>query len=212
MDLTFNINLNFSLFGVVIFGLLVWGGYRGFKIGSIVMGLSLFALVVAFVICSIITKTVYTYFLNQSSLVPHVFGSIALGLSFIAAIWFSYIISKAVRRRTPGSEHDLTDKIIGAALGVSKFFLIIAVYSVVIINLDKAGNFLPQREKESHFMNASAWVITKTVKLIKMDKHEIGPNNYVPNNGGIDFNKNNNNSNSNNNNSNVIQDIKDENF
>ncbi|MBN2893846.1 MAG: CvpA family protein [Bacteroidales bacterium] len=217
MDLTFNVNLNFSLFGLVIFGLLVWGGYRGYKVGAIVVGLSLFALAAGFIIAGIITKIVYTYFMNQGSIVPHIFGSIVLGVSFIGAIWFSHYVLKAVKKRTSDNHLDIAERSIGAALGVVKFFLIIGIYSVVILNLDKNGNFLPQREKESHFLNASAWVMTKTFKLIKMDKHENGPINYPtgPQNNGIIFpnsnNNNTNNSNSNNN-SNVIKDVDDENF
>lgn len=220
MDLTFNVNLNFSLFGLIIFGLLAWGGYRGYKNGAIVSGLALFALAAGFVVAAIITKIVYNYFINQGSNVPHIFGSIALGVVFIGAIWFSHWVLKKVKKRTADSEQDTTERSIGAGLNVARFFIIVGIYSIVILNLDKNGNFLPQREKESYFMNVSAWVLTKTVKLVKMDKHETGPYQYQtgPQNNGINFQNNNNsnnkpnNNNTNNNNSNIINDVNDENF
>lgn len=223
MNLNFDINMNFSLLGLVIIGLLVWGGYRGYKNGGVVMGLSVFAIGGVFMIAALITKMVYTYFWKNGSNVPHIFGSITLGLTFIVAIWYSQYVQRAVKKRT-GENNDIKNKIVGAIFGVVKYFIIVAVYSVVILNLNKNGDFLPDRERESYFVKGSAWVLTKVIKPIRMDKHETGPLEYptdfnVPQNNGIHFpktnNTNNNNSNTNNdtkpnNNVDVINEVNDE--
>jgi hypothetical protein len=124
--------------------------------------------------------------------VPHIFGSITLGILFIAAIWYSQYVQKAVKKRT-SENADITNKVVGAVFGVVKYFIIVAVYSVVLLNLNKNGNFLPDRERESYLVQGSAWVLTKAIKPIRMDKHETGPTEYQDNNppnNGINFNPN----------------------
>ncbi len=174
MHYTINIDLTFSLFGLVFFGLLIWGGYRGYRRGGIIMGLSLFALAIGFVVSGALTKLTYIYFFDKSD-VPEVFGAIVLGTTFIAAIWFSAYIQKIVRHKITDVESDKTNNYIGMALGIAKFFLIAAVYSVVILNLDCKGHFLPERDRKSYTLNFSKNILYKTVRMLRMDKHLTAP-------------------------------------
>jgi len=174
MHYTINIDLTFSLFGLVFFGLLIWGGYRGYRRGGIIMGLSLFALAVGFVVSGALTKLTYKYFFDKSD-VPEVFGAIVLGTTFIAAIWFSSYIQKMVRHKVTDVESDKTNNYVGMALGIAKFFLIAAVYSVVILNLDCKGHFLPERDRKSYTLNLSKNILYKTVRMLRMDKHLNAP-------------------------------------
>ena len=212
MHYSIDINLNFSLFGLVIFGLWAWGAYRGYKTGAIVMGLSLFAMLAGFVLAAILSKFTYKYFSDQGSKVPDVFGSVVLGIVFIAAIWFSNFIRKAVHIRVQNADKDKSTNVVGAILGFVKYFIIAGVYSIIILNLDYNGNFLPQRDKGSYLMNTSAALLTKSVKMLRMDYHRQGPPTgpQQPNGGGINFNNNQNTQNSNQNNvNNFVQDVQD---
>ncbi|MEA3451412.1 MAG: CvpA family protein [Bacteroidota bacterium] len=217
MHYTFDINLDFSIFGVIIFGILVWGGYRGYMKGGIIMGLSLFALIAGVVLSAVLTRVTYSYFWQQGSEVPDVFGSVVLGLTFIAGIWFSNFILKAVHTRVRDTDSDKTNNIFGATLGVAKFFIIVGIYSTVILNLDYNGNYLPEKDKKSYLLNTSSWVMTRTVKLLRMDYHRPPPEepddtapsqNNNTNNKQINFkkNKNNNSNNQNTNNKDKNQD------
>jgi hypothetical protein len=190
MNYSVDINLNFSIFGLIIFGLLLWGAYRGYKHGGIVMALSVFALLIGLVISASLAHFTYMYFWKVGSKVPDVFGSVILGISFILAIWFANFIRKIVHIRIKEAvAQDKTNNIIGAIFGTLKLFLIIGVYSIVILNLDYNGNFLPPRDKKSYLMNTSAWIMTHSIKLLQMDYHRQvipqGPN--LPKNKGIIF-------------------------
>jgi len=175
MHYTFDINFNFSIFGLIIFGVLAWGAYRGYMKGGIIMGLSLFALLAGVVLSAVLTRATYSYFWQQGSKVPDVFGSVVLGLTFIAGIWFSNFILKAVHTRVKDTDSDKTNNILGATLGIAKFFIIVGIYSTVILNLDYNGNYLPERDKKSYLLNTTSWVMTKTVKLLRMDYHRPAP-------------------------------------
>ncbi len=201
MHYTFDLNLNFSIFGLLIFGILIWGGYRGYIKGGIVMSLSLFALLGGVIVSAALTRATYTFFWQQGSKVPDVFGSVVLGLSFILGIWFSNFVLRAVHTRVKEVNKDKANNIVGAFMGVAKYFIIVGIYSTVILNLDYNGNFLPERDKKSYLLNTSAWVMTKSVKLLEMDFHRqqpIGPSNSPINNKSnnrqINFPKTNNNS------------------
>ncbi len=208
MHYSIDINLNFSIFGLVIFGLWAWGAYRGYKTGAIVMGLSLFALLAGFMLAALSAKFTYKYFLEQGSKVPDVFGSVVLGIIFIGAIWFSNFIRRAVHKRVANADKDKSTNVVGAVLGFAKYFFIAGIYSIVILNLDYNGNFLPQRDKGSYLMNTSAAILTKSVKLLRMDYHRQGPTNGPQQPGGINFDNNPNTQNNNSNNqNNFVEDV-----
>lgn len=136
------------------------------------MGLSLFALSGGLVIAAVLTTATYRYFyIGINSMVPEVFGSIMLIVIFSAAIWFSAFVQKAVHVRVLDVASDKTNSIVGAALGVAKFFIIGAVFSVAIFYLNCKGNFLPERDAKSYIMNFSKDAMLTTVKMLKMDAH-----------------------------------------
>ncbi|MBN2663066.1 MAG: CvpA family protein [Bacteroidales bacterium] len=167
-----HIDVSFSLFGVLILGILAWGGYRGYKRGGIIMGLSLFALAGGMVISGALSRMTYMYFMSgMKTPVPEVFGSIVLAATFAGAIWFSVFVQKAVHVRVLDVASDRTNNIVGSVLGVVKFFIIAAIYSTVILNLNCKGNFLPDRDANSKIMKFSKIAITKGFKMIRMDYH-----------------------------------------
>lgn len=220
MHYSFDVNFNFSIFGLIIFAIIAWGGYRGYQRGAIVMALSLFALLTGLMVSAALTRGVYNYFWQQGSKVPDVFGSVVLGLSFIAVIWFANFILKAVHIRVRDVANDKTNHFVGILFGIAKYFIIVGIYATVILNLDYNGNFLPERDKKSYLLNTSSWVMTKAVKLLVMDFHKpnpIGPENNPmskPYNQQINFPKNDNNSNTNqdkNKSNNLVQDVDDDN-
>ncbi len=164
------IDFNFSLFTLVIFGLIAWGGYRGYKRGGIIMALSVFALAGGLGVSAALGMITYKYFIKVSA-VPEVFGSIILGLSFLGAIWFSAFVQKAVHVRVKDVASDKTNNIVGALFGVGKFFVIAAVYSTVILNLNCRGQFLPERDVNCKTMSFSKKFLETSVKMVRMDKH-----------------------------------------
>lgn len=205
--------------------MLFWGAYRGYRLGGIITGLSLFALAGGFVISAGITKMTYKYFVDKSQ-VPEVFGAIVLAVSFLGAIWFSSFIQKAVFNRLRDVNPDKTNNYVGAGLGVVKYFIIFAIYATVLLNLDCKGHFLPERDRKSYSLNISKNLITKSVKMLKMDYHMLVPcypedmiieeTNPSNSNNGLNFpseqnnNSNNsqpNNNQSNSNNSNIVEDV-----
>lgn len=167
-----HIDVSFSLFGVLILGIIAWGGYRGYKRGGIIMGLSLFALAGGLIISGALSRLTYMYFYDgMKTPVPEVFGSIVLATTFAVAIWFSAFVQKAVHVRVLDVASDRTNSIVGSVLGVAKFFIIAAIYSTVILNLNCKGNFLPDRDVNSKIMKFSKFAITRSFKMIRMDYH-----------------------------------------
>jgi len=174
MHYIINIDFNFSIFGLLFFGMLFWGAYRGYRLGGIITGLSLFALVVGFVVSAGLTMFTYKYFVNKSQ-VPEVFGASILGISFLGAIWFMHFVQNAVFNRLRDVNPDKTNNFVGAGLGIVKYFIIFAVYATVILNLDCKGHLLPERDRKSHSLNISKNILTKSVKMLRMDYHMIVP-------------------------------------
>ncbi len=171
-------NFNITLIGLIIFGLLIYGFYRGYKRGAITMIVSVSVLFVALIIAAGLGFAVSVYFYrNTQSQVPQVFGSIVLLLIFGAGIILSNAVQKKVFVKIKDNDPtDNTSEIIGGILGFIKYFVIAGVFSLGLNYLDQAGNFLPQTEKEGKFFKGTAWVMTHTIRILNYPVKTTGPN------------------------------------
>ena len=173
-------NFNITLIGLIIFGLLIYGFYRGYKRGAITMIVSLSILFVSLIIAAGLGFAVSIYFYkNTQSQVPQVFGAIILLLIFGVGIILSNLIQKKVFVKIKDNDPtDNTSEIIGGILGFIKYFVIAGVFSLGLNYLDQGGNFLPQSEKEGKFFKGTAWVMTHTVRILNFPARTTGP--YMP--------------------------------
>jgi len=169
MNYTVHLDFNLSLFALVIILLLAWGGFRGYKIGAVIMSVSLFALITATYIAALISFEVYQ--LLSKSTVPEIFGSILLAITFSAAIWLSNIVHSATLKRVSPTQNDRPNKTIGIFLGIIKFFIITSIYATILLNLDCRGHFLPRSERNNFLFNLSSRAITSVITELKMDKN-----------------------------------------
>lgn len=176
MHFTIDVNLQFSIFGLVIFGLWAYGAYRGYKRGVITMTISLFIILAGLLISAIAGFWIAVYFYHNHSNVPQVFGSLILVILFSLAIWISNFVQKIVFLKI--KEVDPVEnfsKILGATLGFLKYFVITGVFSLAILNFNSAGNFLPERDKNSYIMNTNAWLMTKLIRPLNYPSPQTGP-------------------------------------
>ena len=75
-DIVIPLDFDISLFTLAIWGLLIWGGVKGWMRGSIVHSISLSALVAGLIICVQLTKLVFRYLSINNSSIPHLFSVI----------------------------------------------------------------------------------------------------------------------------------------
>lgn len=174
MDYSVHLDFNLSILALAIILLLAWGGFRGYKIGAVIMSVSLFALIAATFVASSIAFLVYKFFLTRSA-IPEVFGSIILAFTFSGAVWLSNIVHSATLKRVSATQNDSPNKIIGIFLGILKFFIITAVYATILLNLDCRGHFLPSSERKNFLINSERNAITLVIKTIRMDYHMSQP-------------------------------------
>jgi len=176
MHFSVDVNFQFSIFGLFLAGIWIYGIYRGYMRGIITMTVSLSVLFVGLIISAMAGLFTSLYFYNTGSQVPHVFGSLILALLFFGVIWASNFVQKIVFFRI--RESDPTEKVsqlLGAFAGFLKFFVITGVYCIVLLNFDSAGNFLPDRDKNSYLINGNAWVLKKMIKPLNYPNPQTGP-------------------------------------
>lgn len=170
MNIDKNVDLDvfISLFDIVILLLLIWGGYKGYVKGAIVEAISLFALLGGLVFSVVFTKLLYNFFVTRSNQ-PDLFASILLGSIFVGALWFSNFITHKTKENAGALPKGRSNRFIGMGLGISKFFLIAAVYVVVLYKVNIYANFLPPGEQKSKLANASKFILTKIFPNLKME-------------------------------------------
>ena len=173
MNVDFDVDLFFSLFDLVIFGLVIWGAYAGYSKGAIVQAISLFALFAGLAISVLVTKLTYSFFIRLESRAPDLFASIVLAFFFIAAIWASNYIRQIVQKNVSELTKGTYNRIIGVGLGMVKFFIIVSVFVLVVYKLDIYGKFLPPSEKGSKLGKLGSNSLMKVFKFLRMDMHDM---------------------------------------
>ncbi len=170
MNVDFDVDLFFSLFDLVIVGLLGLGAWLGYSKGAIVQTISLFAIVVALGFSALTTKLIYSFFEVNNSKTPDLFASLYLAAIFGAGIFGANWIRQIVQKHTSELKQNKSDKLIGLGLGIVKVFLIICLYSFVVYNVDYYGHFLPKSEKRSRLGQATSKLIPTTFKFLRWEK------------------------------------------
>jgi uncharacterized membrane protein required for colicin V production len=141
------INANLHLIDLIVIGLLAWGAYKGYKTGGIVQSVAVLGLITGLLVDLYLTKQTYFALIIQQSSIADLIAAIFLGFVFIAAIWFSRYIEGIAARKLSEAQKTLQERLVGLALGMVKYFIIIGIYSVMIYQIDIHSNFLPRAEK-----------------------------------------------------------------
>jgi len=170
MNVDFDVDLFFSLFDLVIVGLLGLGAWLGYSKGAIVQAISLFALVIALGISAVTTKFIYSFFEANGSKTPDLFASLYLAAIFGAGIFGSGWIRQLVQKHTSELKKNQNDKLIGLGLSIVKMFLIISLYTFVIYNVDYYGHFLPKSEQRSRLGQATSKLVPTMFKFLRWEK------------------------------------------
>ncbi len=168
MNIDYDLDLFISVFDLIIVGLLIFAGWKGYKKGAIVSSITLFTFLAGMVFSFILSRTLYNY-LSKNSDVPDLFANLVLGMMLVAAIYLSIFVSKKVEDQVKNLPKGTYDKAIGAGLNVAKFIIIIAIYSLMITSIDCHSNFLPKSEKKSKLAKASRVAIMFIFPSIRME-------------------------------------------
>ncbi len=166
MSLSFDIY--FSFIGLIAIGVLLWGTYKGYKNGPIISALTLFALSAGFMASAFISYKIYGILYDESS-VPHVFGALSLLVFFAGAVIFSNYVFKLSKDKIQTGEMKNKERMLGAFFSMIKYFIIIGVFSVVLITLNKSGNFLPRREREKNIITTTAFLMKRVVRYTRLE-------------------------------------------
>lgn len=168
-DIVIPLDFEISLFTLIIWFLLIFGGIKGWMRGSVVHSLSLSALVAGLVICILFTKIVYKYLVANESSIPDLFSVIFLGFIFVAAIYGSHYVANVVERNFEGITAGRINKGIGIFFGITKYLIIAAVYLVMLYKIDEYGKFMPPREMRSKWARFCTSTITTAFPTLRFE-------------------------------------------
>ncbi len=170
-------DLNIHLIDILVIGLLAFGGYRGYRNGSIVQGLDTLSLILGYIIAVYFTKKVYFFMSLQGLNAADLFASLFLAVAFVGAMWVSHVIQLKTYQKLAELKHSLSEKLWGLVIGFIKYLLITGVFMVVIHEVDTYTNFLPKAEKvapvtgsyRSVMGTATYYLITTISPSLKFD-------------------------------------------
>jgi len=181
MNIDADIDIYVNLFNVAIICLLGYAGWRGYKKAAIIESIALFVFTSGLVISTALSRLLYNAMLENSD-VPDLFSNLLLGLLLAGVLFLEKFVTKKVVAKVGDKTDGKYNKIIGAALSVIKYFLIIAVYCVVTYSIDCHSNFLPSGERKSKLARASRSTILTLFPAMKMEGNCV----TITNNDSID--------------------------
>ncbi len=177
MHLSFDINISFI--DIFFLGYLVYASWLGYKQGALVKALSLFALSGGFLLSVLFTFMTFRFFYTNGSYHPELFSALVLLLFFSLAVWFSEYVQNTVAKQTKEIQIGKKGQILGGVFGFVKSFLIASTYVLILLSLNISGNFLPRTEARSIMGNVSAFILGKTVRMLKPMTDRVNEFSYL---------------------------------
>ncbi len=134
--------MNYIDFIILLF--LFFGAYRGFSRGLIIEVATFLGLILG--VCLAISHSSYTEgilrdFLNISS---SYLSYIALAVTFIVVVVAVFIIGKVLTKIVDIIALGLLNKLLGTALGILKYFIIVCVLLLIVSALNEKFHFISE--------------------------------------------------------------------
>ncbi len=131
---------------------MLYGAYRGFSRGLIVEVATLAGLVLGVYMAvrySSYTENFLRDFLNFSS---RYISYVALAVTFILVVILVYIVGKLLTKLVDIISLGLVNKLLGTALGVAKYFLIVCVLLLVTDALNEKFQFISEETRQKSLL------------------------------------------------------------
>ncbi len=141
-----------SYIDIIILLFLLYGAYRGFSRGLIVEVATLAGLVLGVYMAvrySSYTENFLRDFLNFSS---RYISYVALAVTFILVVILVYIVGKLLTKLVDIISLGLVNKLLGTALGVAKYFLIVCVLLLVTDALNEKYQFISEETRQKSLL------------------------------------------------------------
>jgi membrane protein required for colicin V production len=141
-----------SYIDIIILLFLLYGAYRGFSRGLIVEVATLAGLVLGVYMAvrySSYTENFLRDFLNFSS---RYISYVALAVTFILVVILVYIVGKLLTKLVDIISLGLVNKLLGTALGVAKYFLIVCVLLLVTDALNEKFQFISEETRQKSLL------------------------------------------------------------
>lgn len=141
-----------SYIDIIILLFLLYGAYRGFSRGLIVEVATLAGLVLGVYMAvrySSYTENFLRDFLNFSS---RYISYVALAVTFILVVILVYIVGKLFTKLVDIISLGLVNKLLGTALGVAKYFLIVCVLLLVTDALNEKFQFISEETRQKSLL------------------------------------------------------------
>ena len=141
-----------SYIDIIILLFLLYGAYRGFSRGLIVEVATLAGLVLGVYMAvrySSYTENFLRDFLNFSS---RYISYVALAVTFILVVILVYIVGKLLTKLVDIISLGLVNKLLGTALGVAKYFLIVCVLLLVTDALNEKFQFISEDTRQKSLL------------------------------------------------------------
>ena len=141
-----------SYIDIIILLFLLYGAYRGFSRGLIVEVATLAGLVLGVYMAvrySSYTENFLRDFLNFSS---WYISYVALAVTFILVVILVYIVGKLLTKLVDIISLGLVNKLLGTALGVAKYFLIVCVLLLVTDALNEKFQIISEENRQKSLL------------------------------------------------------------
>lgn len=137
---------------IIILLFLLFGAYRGFSKGFIFEVATLVGLVLGIYIAikySSYTEGILTDFLNITS---RYISYIALAVTFIIVAVLVYIIGKLLTKLIDVISLGLVNKVLGAVLGMAKYFVMVCILLMITDALNEKFQFLSEETQQKSLL------------------------------------------------------------
>jgi membrane protein required for colicin V production len=137
---------------IIILIPLLWGGYRGFTKGLIIEIASLAALLLGIWGGIRFSSFVSGFLAGQFGMTTQYLPVIAFAVTFIGIVILVHLVARLTDKIVKAAALGIVNRILGAAFGAAKFFLIIGVVITLLNKADKENKILSDEMKQKSLL------------------------------------------------------------
>jgi membrane protein required for colicin V production len=139
------------VFDIIFIILFVWAAYKGYTKGFILQIASLAALIIGIYGAIKFSSLLTTFLLKEYNITQEYLPIISFALIFISIVLLIYLLAKLLEKMADLTALGFINRLFGAIFNMIKYALIISIFLVIINNINRKSEFLPEKQMQSSF-------------------------------------------------------------
>jgi membrane protein required for colicin V production len=137
---------------IILIIILLWGAWKGFSNGLIISVASFLAILIG--VWGAIKFSDYSavFLTSHFTITTKYLKIVSFAVTFIIIIILVHLLARLLDKFISSIALGLVNKLLGAVFGILKYFFILSIFLIILNNIDKKANLIPEKIKNESLL------------------------------------------------------------